>query len=555
VKYFRSATIILLAAVSGYLAGTLILSALTTLSNSDFHVYYYIPKTVLNLRRSMHPYTNFIPLYPYFFPPASLVLFKPLLYLPFHFAKFAFTILNLGLLALSIKYILKIFGVKNLLAGILMLISALLIYPVRFTVGNGQFNIILLFIFTYGLYAISGKGSKKAAGFLLGLGTITKISPFLMALYAGYKKNFSTLIFCTLTILIFSGAAELLVRPGINYYYARHVVAKVSSQAHENTWTDQSLLGTLKNYQIDDIDDRIGALNVEIDAEIIRSLISYAIVGFALLLFLYLDLKKEKSRLDLQISYLILVSIGVVGTGLTWFHQYTILLLPLWGITLISVKYLKKPYSLATTVLAFVVYLLWSFNLRDLLGSTEGILQKNMFVGAVALIAALFVLKIKTGWYEQSEWSLTLVQNKKVLLTAAAAGLITIIAAINPFELGNTLKEARDSARVKNIKYMGQALKKGSPNFRKGDSNSFIETENLDDGYVLFEKKEDNKVRADLSILLLDPLNNQDYNYQFSSIGGKDFTLRAKMESEKYINVYGEFYEFIYSPGPSKSQL
>ena len=58
----------------------------------------------------------------------------------------------------------------------------------------------------------------------------------------------------------------------------------------------------------------------------------------------------------------------------------------------------------------------------------------------------------------------------------------------------------------------------------------------------MFKKQENNKVRSQLSILLLDPINNSEYNINFKSEGKKDFILSTKLESQQYKNSYGELY-------------
>ena len=61
-------------------------------------------------------------------------------------------------------------------------------------------------------------------------------------------------------------------------------------------------------------------------------------------------------------------------------------------------------------------------------------------------------------------------------------------------------------------------------------------------GYIRFGKGQEEKVLNGMSVLYSDPINNKKYNYSFSSTNGTDFELKARLESEKYIDRYGDFY-------------
>ncbi|HQG79082.1 MAG TPA: glycosyltransferase family 87 protein, partial [bacterium] len=121
----------------------------------------------------MHPYSNFTPIYPYYFPPASLIIFWPLTLIPFYMAKIIFTLFNGFLLILSIFLINKMLVGKIDIRFWLLLLLSLLFYPLRFTFTDGQFNIVMLAIFTLGLYSLY-KNKDVLGGVSLGVGVVTK---------------------------------------------------------------------------------------------------------------------------------------------------------------------------------------------------------------------------------------------------------------------------------------------------------------------------------------------------------------------------------------------
>ena len=524
----------------GYHFGGLLLRSFSPGGLTDFHVYYYIPKAIMNLARPEAPYTNFVPIHPYFFPPGSMILFKPILLLPFYQAKIVWTMLNFCLFIISFYLINKMAG-GNYYAGLIIcLLAGFFFFPFQFTILDGQFNIVLLFLLSGSLYSYLSK-KNGSSGVLLGIGTITKISPFLLVLYAFWKKRYTTVLLSIVIILVFSALAEIYVKNGVNFYYFRHVVNKVSTQS-DGGWTDQSLLGFIKSVNVDlPVFHIFGPVLTE---DVMKSLVSYVIVGSALIGFLLVDLRKRKSKVGSIVDYSILISIGIIGTGLTWYHQYTMFLLPILCLFFISVFWIKKKYSILFLSLVLVVYLIIN---QYLGGKAVGPLHKNMFFGGVLLIFLYMTLKSKPDLVRLKMFDTPLKKielRKKYFYVVSLIFAAGVIAGIQPGELSEKLKEYRDSSRIQQINYMGNVLDETRPHYVIGESNSSIRTEKLDEGYILFAYDEHNKVREKMSILYLDPVNDKTYNYIFRSENGQTFSLNAKMESNKYINIYGEYYEY-----------
>ncbi|NCT56067.1 DUF2029 domain-containing protein, partial [bacterium] len=336
-----------------YIAKYFLIAAYGT-TLGDFGVYYYIPKAVLELARPEHPYTNFTPIYPYFFPPASIPLFKILLFFPYYLAKYIWTILNFSLILGSLYLMFDYFNKKIDWTYFFLLSISLAFHPTQFTLREGQFNIVMLFIFTIVLWGIKKNKSIKP-GILLGIGVVTKISPALLLIYAMYKKHYKLAFIAILTILSLTILAEIKVKKGINFYYLSHVMADVSTQSKGINNRDQSILGLVK--KIDFKDPKIHIAKKTLSKDNIRSLISYSIVGTFLAIYLLADLYK-KSKKNTEIDYAILLIIGVIGTGLTWFHQYTMLLLALYILFFVIQKIENKNNKILAWGVFFISYFL-----------------------------------------------------------------------------------------------------------------------------------------------------------------------------------------------------
>lgn len=513
--------------ICGLLLGQLLVKSFAKLTLSDFHVYYYITRAVVLFHD--HPYANFTPIYPYFFPPASIVLFAPLIFIPFYISKIVWTILNGIFLLMALWLLCKTFFGKVTNHIWLMLLAALLFYPIRFTFTDGQFNVAMLFIYTLGLYAIV-KNKWIQGGIALGIGVFTKISPALIVAYAFFRKKFKLVIVAGLTVLLFSIAAEFVVRKDINYYYVKNVISRVSSQSNGLGWTDQSLLAFIKRVVYTASSDMSSKY---------MSLISYSVIALAGLVFLVIDFTKKKGKFNIFIDYFILTVVGVVGTGLAWYHQFTVLMLPLLGTAILCFTYMKKHKVVYLAGLA-VVYFFWFLNLKRVL-FVVGFLQPNMLYGAVLFVIGLFVLRAHQDWL--SEEPVEMRETKNYLLPLF---LVFVFLGMAPWSIRQQLKEGRDLARIEAISYMGNVLKSGNLKFKLGESNSLVRSNKINGGYILFEKREHEKVLSALSILYLDPINNYVYNYKFSSVNGINFDIEAKLESIKYKNTYGDVFSVMW---------
>ncbi len=289
-------------------------------------------------------------------------------------AKIIFTLFNGFLLILSIFLINKMLIRKIDIRFWLLLLLSLLFYPLRFTFTDGQFNIVMLAIFTLGLYSLY-KNKNVLGGVSLGVGVVTKISPAIILLYGILRKKFKLVLVSGLTVIALSLLAEQFVKKDINYYYAKFIVKDVSSQSSGSDSTDQSLLGLIKRVSRDE--------KLEI-TPVQQSLISYLIVGISGLLFFIIDLKTKKGKYTLFIDYFILTTIGVIGTGLAWYHQYAILLLPLLGTAVLIFTHFDKKFKkerLIYIVGITLVYLSWFANLRSKNYFPKNYYQFVMFYG------------------------------------------------------------------------------------------------------------------------------------------------------------------------------
>jgi len=344
------------------LLGSLILvksvwNGINDLGISDFSTYYYTAKGVF-APRPEHPYVNIVPFYPFFYPPQSLLLFRLFTLIPFAPAKALWAMAN-GLFAVGFVFLLtKIFGKSHKLSHLdnaVIFLLTTVFFPLQNTISGGQINVFLLFLTTAAFYFFQQK-RDGLTGILLGIATVIKISPFLLLLYFLLKRQWKISVSGLATMGGLTLLTELFVKRGIHWYYLRHVVDDISKQS-KGGFRDQSLRNFLTqfpplNKQVSTILEKIPQRPNFLDHEMLINLVSWGII-FAVITFLaYICRKKitDRRATSIVLEYNLFLTIAVVGTGLTWFHQYAMLLLPL----LTSFVILAKSKAREHNYLAFL---------------------------------------------------------------------------------------------------------------------------------------------------------------------------------------------------------
>lgn len=538
-KFSICTVVLIVCSFSSFILAKTYIWAVAKTAISDFYTYYYIPKMVFS-EFKVFPYQNFSPLYPYFFPPASLIIFRPFIYFPYFLAKALWASLNLILIFITCFIISRIFK-KHLNTYFVFLTSLILLslsHPLQFTLSDGQFNIFLLFFIVLAFFFSQKKEIfyKVFTGLLLAMGSITKISPFLLLLYFLYKKNLKVFMSGLIAVLLFLLVSEVVTFKNINAYYLKNVVKDVSAQTMGDGVTDQSVNSFIKKIDfIKPVVTEIGR-STHIGRPQIYSFINYLVVLFILTYFI--KVKKVQGEFTNILEYSLLTTIGVLGTGLAWFHQYTILIFPV--LVLIFVSLTNKNYKfLFLSLLSYLMMnsTLYLFISRKLYSLPWFLIQPILLYGALLMLVMNFhLLKNKSKTYKiQYDGSF-----KYFTLVFIFCFLIFSFRLLNR----EFFKEERDKTRISNLNYMNKkilkayALNNGVIN--TGNFSSESKDTRLYGGWVNFKKE--NTISSQLSSLFVDPVNNNYYHYSFHSEPG-GYYFSSRLESLKYISTYGGKYE------------
>jgi hypothetical protein len=393
----------------------------------------------------------------------------------------------------------------------------------------------LLFIFSLGLYFFEFNKKALLAALMISIGIVSKISPGILLFYALLKRKFKLVVISGLLVLFFISLSEVFVEYKINLYYFKTVISKVSEQSSGFGSREQSSLALIK---------RINSSLPERMPKIYQSVILYTFVFSLIALFVYLEIKKTHSKLNNLINVSLLCFIAVTGTGLTWFHQYSILFLPLIVMLLVAIFHLKK-YRIYFICSYLLIMFFWAVDLFDLFYN-KSYLELYMYWAGWLFLINTFYLKANQKLISSTEvieLNFTEYKINRFLIILIFGSFLTGMDVLNITE---NLKMARDESRVKEVNFMSKILVKNEVKFRVGEANSYSNSIRADRGYILMEQDGFNKIINQMRVLYLDSINNETYNYKFKSENGVDFELSAKLESQEYISKYGEIYSVKY---------
>ncbi len=339
----------------------------------DFSAYYHVSEYFLKgINYYAHPELLTIS---YSYPPIDFLFFVPFTFLPFQFAEFFWTLLNIFLLILSILFLTKIFKIQffsklNMILMALVFIS----FPTKFTLGMGQLNIIVMSLLCYGLWVLSQK-KESLAGIIFGAAFSIKFSPVFLPFYflIKFKKRviIGMLIFAFINILL----VLLFVPFSTTYYYIVKIAPDFLLSSWKLDYYNQSITGVLGR--------SLGTGYVSI---VLKNVLT---ILFVFISFVVLFNNKKKDLLTTMLSFGIIITISILFNTFSWQHHFVWLIVPFYA----TVFYLKKIKAKTIYYLLITIaYVLVSVNFPNP-NILPVILQSHVFYGGIILLSVdLFML-------------------------------------------------------------------------------------------------------------------------------------------------------------------
>lgn len=323
-----------------------------------------------DLVASKEPYLDPNLNYPNAYPPISVIFFMPLAFLSHQMALVLFTYVSFASIVSSVFLSLKIAMKEVPWYYFLMFLGlSFASFPIRFSLGMGQVNIIVLFLLLLSVFLETGKSKNSLlAGLSLGVAIALKpIFAFFLIFFA-LKKSWR-LVFVSSFFVALLTAITLIFWPlqiWINWYQSSIAPLTNFTSPFLYVYQNQGLFGFVSRY--------IGNFDVRI---YITKIVTFIIVPIAC----YLALKRKE--VDLGLSFFIITLLLFDITS--WQHHFVWLMFPF---VVLFVHILKSKKTILLGVLLFA-YLLISGNLKNPY-TYPVILQENQFFGTAILWAINF---------------------------------------------------------------------------------------------------------------------------------------------------------------------
>lgn len=339
----------------------LVVKTLFLSSYPDFTVYYYSAQNILH---GMNPYIAHPPAKDIFlYPPFALFIFLPFSLCSISIAGKVFTVFSLVCLFLSFLILYKIHNIQFLSkTGLLLMGLTFLSFPVRFTLGMGQINFLILVLIVYFLYYLQHKEKMKSSIFL-GLTYAIKLFPFLLLVYLMIKKEWKV-IFGTVMVLFITLLLSLgIVSPQVLLHYLLQLPSL--SNSWPTAYYNQAISGFISH------------IGISKGSEVIRLILS----GILLLVSFFALFKKKKKQTtnDLSIGYIVTLSLLI--NPFSWQHHFAFLIIPFISMVIYMQQHKK---SMLQYILLFISYILIAINLKNP-SSFFGIIQSHVFLGTFLL--------------------------------------------------------------------------------------------------------------------------------------------------------------------------
>ena len=303
------------------------------------------------------------------YPPFFFLFFYPFKIIPLIYSQFIWLTISVASLIFSIFIIFKAYGKSlNSALGYLVLGLSFNYFPVKFTLGMGQVNLIILLFLSLFFYFLK-KEETVLSSLFLGLSLNIKVFPILMFFFLILKKRMKMLVYVLLISAALTILGFLFYEKQALYYFLNFGGSNLTSWKLD--YYNQSLSGVIgRSFS----DPKL--------REYLRLIISLFLVA----LTLTASIVKRPKRNDLLIG--ILITVNLLLNSFSWQHHFVWLILPL----IITLFYLlKKPKLMVILIISF---LLTGINLKQPLLFPIP-MQSHVFFGALLLLFLDYYLYVR----------------------------------------------------------------------------------------------------------------------------------------------------------------
>lgn len=299
------------------------------------------------------------------YPPISEIFFLPFTFLSHQVALVVFTYISFSSIIGSVFLSLKIAAKKVPWYYFLLFIGlSFASFPIRFSLGMGQVNMIVLFLLLLAVFSET-KPAKNSLVAGLSMGAAIAIKPIFafFLLFFALKKSWKMIFISTLIVTALSIASLIFWPPQIWISWFQSSILPMTSftAPYLYVYQNQGALGF------------ISRLNTNIN---IRIFLSRAVTVILVPIAAYLVFKKKEINLGLSFFIITLLLFDITS----WQHHFVWLMFPF----VVLLTYILKSKNVFLLGLLILSYLLVSWNIKyDYM--YPNIILSNQFYGAVIM--------------------------------------------------------------------------------------------------------------------------------------------------------------------------
>lgn len=305
----------------------------------DFGVYYKAAKAILS---GASPYLTKTGI-PFNYPPTSLFLLIPFSLFSLFSAQIIWTFFSTFCLGLSIYLSIKVLKLKLKTEGLLLLILLIILaFPVKWTLGMGQINHLILLLLVAAFYFFQKK-KESLAGVCLGLAVVFKLIPIFLLVLFLIKRKWKVIFYSLLTILLVNLAVIGAFGGDLVGEYFFRILPSLFETAGKEVYYNQAFSGFIARLTL---------------SHFFRFWLSFAFSAFIFLLCFWLTTKYKKLT---SFDYALFMTATLLANGLSWQHHFVWLIFPF--LTLFS--FLKKQKNISFWLVSLLSYFLVAFNIKN----------------------------------------------------------------------------------------------------------------------------------------------------------------------------------------------
>lgn len=327
----------------------------------DFNTQYYVPHLVF---AGHNPYLGGSGLYtPQVYPPTEFIFFLPFSLLPLKLSSYLYTALSILSLIASLFLLAKIFNVKFLSKINLLLMGLVfMMFPVKFTLGMGQINLLVLWLMVYGLWLMK-KRKEFCVGVVLGVSLVIKLFPILLPVWILVSSPPATNMRSIAGRSFHSNGIRIIL--GIAFALTIAIVFVLIFIPWEVNLTFLKIFPSLlSSWKLDYYNQSLGGfIGRSWGTDELATILKQALSVTLILTTFFVVLKNRKP--DIYSTGLIfgsLINLNLIVNTFSWQHHFVWLIIPFYS----TFFYLRKIKAKNIYYLLLTIsYLLISINFKD----------------------------------------------------------------------------------------------------------------------------------------------------------------------------------------------